>query len=157
MLASIRDTNASGTARRRQRRLRRWLRHERLSAATALAENNHHSAPRRPTMAKARGEESDEMNNATGQKSHRFREQARCTPLWTTTGTSLPPGRHFSLRCGRRPGFSGTPRRTSSISCRTCTFSMCLCRSWGTRWWNSCRRSTLRAPELVIEVPKVYQ
>ena len=34
----------------------------------ALAENNHHSAPRRPTIARAREEESDEMNNAFGQK-----------------------------------------------------------------------------------------
>ena len=38
MLASVRDANASGAARRRQRRLRQWLRHERLSVAMALAE-----------------------------------------------------------------------------------------------------------------------
>ena len=44
MLASVRDANASGAARRRQRRLRQWLRHERLSVAMALAENNHHTA-----------------------------------------------------------------------------------------------------------------
>ena len=66
MLASVRDANASGAARRRQRRLRQWLRHERLSVAMALAEYNHHSALRRPTMARARGEES-ELYNATGQ------------------------------------------------------------------------------------------
>ena len=66
MLASVRDANASGAARRRQQRLRQWLRHERLSVAMALAEYNHHSALRRPTMARARGEES-EMYNATGQ------------------------------------------------------------------------------------------
>ena len=59
----------------------------------------------------------------------------------------MPPGRHLSLRCGRRRGFSGTPRRTSSTSCRTCRFSMCLCRSWGTRWWKSCRRSPLQVIE----------
>ena len=33
----------------------------------ALAEYNHHAAPRRPTMARAREKES-EMNSATGQK-----------------------------------------------------------------------------------------
>ena len=66
MLASVRDANASGAARRRQRRLRQWLRHERLSVAMALAEYNHHSALRRPTMARARGEES-ELYNGTGQ------------------------------------------------------------------------------------------
>ena len=64
MLASVRDADASGAARRRQRRLRKWLRHERLSVAMALAEYNHHLAPRRPT-ARARVEES-EMNNAMG-------------------------------------------------------------------------------------------
>ena len=66
MLASVCDANAPGAVRRRQRRLGLWLRHERLSVAMALADNNHHSAPRRPTMARARGEES-EMNNAMGQ------------------------------------------------------------------------------------------
>ena len=64
MLASVRDADASGAARRRQRRLRQWLRHKRLSVAMALAENNHHS----PTMARAREEEKDELLNATGQK-----------------------------------------------------------------------------------------
>ena len=66
MLASVRDADASGAARRRQRRLRQWLRHERLSVAMALAEYNHHSALRRPTMARARRDES-EMYNAAGQ------------------------------------------------------------------------------------------
>ena len=42
--------------RRRQRRLRQWLRHARLSVAMAFAENNHHTAPRRQTTARAGGE-----------------------------------------------------------------------------------------------------
>ena len=53
MLASVRDASASGAARRRQRRLRQWLLHERQSVAMALAEMTHHSAPRRQTMARA--------------------------------------------------------------------------------------------------------
>ena len=52
--------------RRRGRRLRAAWRHEQQSIAQALAAYTHHSAPRRPTMARARGEES-EMHNATGQ------------------------------------------------------------------------------------------
>ena len=64
MLAAASAANETGAARRRHRQ---FLRHERLGVAMALAEYNHHSAPRRPTMARARGEES-EMNNATGQK-----------------------------------------------------------------------------------------
>ena len=50
------------------RRLRAYLQYARISVAMALAENNHHSAPWRPTMARARREESDKMNNAMGQK-----------------------------------------------------------------------------------------
>ena len=55
MLASVRDANASGAARRRQRRLRQWLRDERLSVAMALAECQHHSAPRGQKKARAGG------------------------------------------------------------------------------------------------------
>ena len=46
-------------------------------------------------------------------------------------GRCLPPGRHLSLRCGHCRGYSGSPRCTSSTSCRTCRSSMCLCRSLG--------------------------
>ena len=55
MLASVRAANESGAARRRQRRLRQWLRHERLSVAMALAEFSHHSAPRGQKKARAGG------------------------------------------------------------------------------------------------------
>ena len=39
--------------RRRQRRLRSWLRHERMTVAMALAEMTHHTSPRGPKMARA--------------------------------------------------------------------------------------------------------
>ena len=39
--------------RRRQRRLRQWLRHERFCVAMALAETSHHAAPRGQTKARA--------------------------------------------------------------------------------------------------------
>ena len=58
----------SAAQRRRERRLRSMLRHERMSVAKALAEKLHHSALQRPTMARARVEERDELHNATGQK-----------------------------------------------------------------------------------------
>ena len=47
--------HAGAAMRRRQRRLRQWLRHERLSVAMALAETNHHAAPRGQTKARGRG------------------------------------------------------------------------------------------------------
>ena len=141
--------------RRRQRWLRQFLRHERLSVAMALAEFTHHTAPRRPTMARARGEES-EVNNATGQMTPLPRRQALCTEGWTTTGTCLPPGRHLLMRCGHCRGYSGTPRRTPRTSCRSCRSSMCLCRSWGDRVVDLLRE--IDAPALVeqvIAVPKI--
>ena len=39
--------------RRRERRLRSWYRHEQQTVRMALAAYTHHSAPRRPTMARA--------------------------------------------------------------------------------------------------------
>ena len=47
--------HAGAAMRRRQRRLRQWLRHERLSVAMALAEYSHHAAPRGQTKARAGG------------------------------------------------------------------------------------------------------
>ena len=47
--------HAGAAMRRRQRRLRQWLRHERLSVAMALAESQHHAAPRGQSMARAGG------------------------------------------------------------------------------------------------------
>ena len=47
---------ATAAARRRQRRLRSWLRHERMTVAMTLAEMAHHTAPRGPKMARV-GEE----------------------------------------------------------------------------------------------------
>ena len=58
--------------RRRERRLRQFLRHERLDVAMALAETTHHSALRRPKQ--ARGEESEVKYTA----------EFRNTPLFKT-------------------------------------------------------------------------
>ena len=91
-------------------------RHEQLTLQMLLATYEHHAAPRRQMKATSREEES-EMNNAMGQKTFP-RQQARCTSVWTTTETCLPPGRHLSLRCGHSQGFSGTPRCRSLTSCR---------------------------------------
>ena len=54
---SARDAEDAGTAkRRRERRLRQFLRHERLTVAMLLAETNHHAVPTRQSKAR-RGEE----------------------------------------------------------------------------------------------------
>ena len=48
------DGAKSSAWRRRERRLRSWVKHERQTVAMALAEALHHSAPRRPKTARAR-------------------------------------------------------------------------------------------------------
>ena len=58
---------ATGAAkRRRKRRLRSWLRHERMTVAMTLAEVTHHTAPRGQKTARARGEERDVLYYAKG-------------------------------------------------------------------------------------------
>ena len=52
--------------RRRQRRLRSWLRHERMTVSMALAEVTHHTAPGGQKTARASGEERDELYDAKG-------------------------------------------------------------------------------------------
>ena len=51
---------AGAARRRRERRLRQFLRHERLSVAMALAECTHHAVPRGQKMARAGGVEREE-------------------------------------------------------------------------------------------------
>ena len=56
MLTNVGVDTATAAARRRQRRLRSWLRHERMTVAMTLAEMTHHTSPRGPKMARV-GEE----------------------------------------------------------------------------------------------------
>ena len=48
---------ATAAARRRQRRLRSWLRHERMTVAMLLAERDHHTAPWGQKQARSGGVE----------------------------------------------------------------------------------------------------
>ena len=61
MLSSVRDADATAAARRRQRRLRQFFRHERLSVNMAVAEMQHHADPRGQSMARA-GDEDHEVH-----------------------------------------------------------------------------------------------
>ena len=57
----------SSAMRRRQRRLRQWHRHERMTVAMALAEATHHAAPRGPKTARAQEEVERETYNVPRQ------------------------------------------------------------------------------------------
>ena len=62
---SVDNAPATGAARRRrEQRLRAYLRYARMSVAMALAESNHHSAPRGQSMARAGEEGHEEKHNA---------------------------------------------------------------------------------------------
>ena len=58
--------HGGSTRRRRQRRLRQWHRHERMTVAVALAEATHHAAPRGPKTARAQEEVERETYNVPG-------------------------------------------------------------------------------------------
>ena len=122
---------SSGAAqRRRQRRLRSWLRHERMAVAVALAESTHHSS-RGQTNARA-GVWGREMNcTATIQDppTHPSRSSSSCRSKKSRTGSLRWPG--------RRSGICGAPCSRSSMQSLRCRFSAVLRR----RWWNSCRTS----------------
>ena len=96
--------SATGAARRRQRRLRQFLRRQRLSVAMALAEYSHHTAPRGLRMARAGGVE-------------RAPSQTGCSPC---------------LDC--RSGFCATPWSSSPSVCWSFRCWTLMCRRWLTSW-----------------------
>ena len=120
----------SAADRRRQRRLRQFLRHERLSVAMALAETLHHSS-RGQRFARAGGGGARGARRVTTTEPLLPRRSSGCIAEW-----GARPGRSQTL--GRRNGSSGTPWSTLSTSSAArlwCRFSTLLCRSW----WNSCQ------------------
>ena len=62
--------HAGAAKRRRERRLRAYLRCARTSVAMALAESNHHAAPREQNMARAEEEGHEEKHNAPWRQKH---------------------------------------------------------------------------------------
>ena len=106
------------SAARRQRDLRQWPRHGRLSVAIDMAEALHHSAPLRawPEMnAAQRGQTTDRRS-----REHWVLFDGR---PGGSAGRPVPP--HRCLRCGRRTRVWGT---SWSRPCRRAPLS--VCRSW---------------------------
>ena len=110
----------SGAAqRRRQRRLRSWLRHERMTVAMALAEKLHHST-RGQRMARA-GEEDLELH---------YTAEFRTHPPPQAAGTV-----YFAMDVDDVPAAgAGTAAHHAADRRSCCRLSMILRR----RWWNSC-------------------
>ena len=98
--------HAAGAAmRRRQRRLRSWLRHERMTVAMTLAEMTHHTAPRGPMMARVRAVEE--------QVSHAGLRAQKTPPPGERPGILPEPLPQRSDRSRRH--FSGDTHPTSGL------------------------------------------
>ena len=125
MLTAGVDT-ATAAARRRQRRLRSWLRHERMTVAMTLAEMSHHTAPRGPKMARVwEGVEHEQHDGLRAQKPPLpgVRPAVSLTPgrSGVTAPCGTPQGTLLSWWCRRCAATtaSTTPPSVSSSS-RTC-------------------------------------
>ena len=68
MMSTAGVDTATAAARRRQRRLRSWLRHERMTVAMTLAEMTHHTAQRGPKMARVGEGVEHEQHDLRAQK-----------------------------------------------------------------------------------------
>ena len=119
MWSQFNGEHAGAAMRRRQRRLRQWLRHERLNVAMVLAESQHHAAPRGQSMARAGEGGGYEMKfTAEFQVNPPPRSPARSTSSSTT------------LTSGRRSESRGASWSTLSLLCPLSSSSTCLCRRW---------------------------
>ena len=99
LVGDSRVDHASGAARRRrERRLRAYLKYARMSVAMALAEANHHTAPRGQKTARA------EATNVTSKE--RVAGDAVFFELFDEDTAGLRPGPVLDPR--RRSGFCGT-------------------------------------------------
>ena len=121
--------------RRRQRRLRQWLRHERMTVAMALAEAQHHTVPRGQRTARA-GVWGRELN---------YTATIRDPPHPSRSSSALKEspaerGQTGCLPClDRTSGHSGAPCSRSSILSLCFRLSMIL----RLRWWNSCQTCSI--------------
>ena len=145
--------HATGAARRRrERRLRAYLRYARISVAVALAEATHHTTPRGQRTARARGEGRDEMNCAMGQK----------TPL--TRG-----GKHTVLYDAASTVCFTMDDGGDVLAARLTLFAEVWPQEWvqlhtavhivdilpyGLRWRMCCRRSTRRLSSRLSTCPR---
>ena len=134
------DIAAGAARRRRERRLRSWLKHERMTVAMALAEASHHTAPRGQRTARAREWVRDEVHGHVPEAP---------TP-------SEPGTRYFSLddndsvrelgslASGRRSESRGASWSRSSTQHPSFLFStiLILCRRWWTQWRKSVASSS---------------
>ena len=125
--------------RRRQRRLRQWLRHERLSVAMALAESTHHAALRGQKKARAGGGVRDALHGEVPGEPTSHEPGTQHFTATAVSQRSRAPSLTTSTRSGRRSGFCSTSWSRLETSLLGCLLSMLLCRRWWTSWRMCCR------------------
>ena len=106
-MAELAGCDVGSVRRRRERRLRQWLRHERMTVAMVLAESTHHATPRgQKEMARTREEvESETRNVPRGQTT---------PPLGMRSGVLLYPEPQDAARGdGSSPTGSSDPAMPS--------------------------------------------
>ena len=82
-MMAARDDVASAAKRRRERRLRSWWRHERMSIACALAEALHHSSGTKPSTCDTRVAEGATNDATRGQNTVTRAREAAGTDFFT--------------------------------------------------------------------------
>ena len=93
-MSAARDPGSSAARRRRERRLRSFLRHERMAVAMAVAEARHHSSRGQMTATAFSEMEEQEKNNAPRQKAPP--PGMRPASLAETQGTQVALQRHVA-------------------------------------------------------------
>ena len=91
--------SASAARRRRERRLRQFLRHERLSVALALSEKKHHTSP---------SSEDGQGRGGKGGEGERGGGGSRCTTPLSSGCTHPPAGALPAVRGGGAERFMAT-------------------------------------------------
>ena len=135
------DIAAGAARRRRERRLRSWLQHERVTVAMALAEASHHTAPRGQRTARARGWVRDEVHGHVPEARSPARGTSASTTM-TACRSSGARGLTASLVSGRRSESRGECWSRSLTRHPSSRFSSLLCRRRWTPWWKCGRSST---------------
>ena len=141
--------SVSAARRRRERRLRQFLRHERLSVAMALSEKKHHTS---------RGQRKDRAGRWVRDVLH---DQVPGAP---TPAGALPAVRGRARRFpatlsglaaeGHRRRSSSAPSSSSPTSYLWCRFWTLLgCWEGGIRWWRCCGSSTCRLSSRSSQCP----
>ena len=150
---------STGSARRRrERRLRSMLRHERMSVAMALAAATHHSALRgewRDLYEAPRGQrtESDEATNyALRSQTTSVARDAEFFSLYEEELGGTRPDRLSVVRPQDR--YSGTLWSRSSTARWSCRRLMFPCRRGRTSWWRRASTWTFRSPNRLSKCPR---